>query len=225
MFFSTASRKGSFLFFLFSLLSSLLLFSSETSTALAAPAPVPVPIPDIDDGTLVTRANNIPDKAEVEKLIKPENLHEFNKYAKKGQPPKDKAVYFTGQEQKIINSLVEWAGNQHLTTVRNMWKSDNFFQKGQYKDVDAGTFRSYQKAFSKYYAQLTEGKAYLVFPHDKKPSKSGIFWSVELEEIIKHGKVEEIVWIDQKKIDDKSYKWNEEKKTYWKKGEKKPEGA
>lgn len=217
MLFSASSRKGSFLFFLFSILSTLLLLSSQAPTALAAPVN--------DFGTLVVRDKNIPDKAEVEKLIKPENLHDFSKYAKKGQPAKDKAIYFTGQDQKTINDIVRWANSQQLTSVRDLWKNVNFYQKGQYKGVDKDTFTNFQKAFSKYYAQLTEGKAYLIFPQDKKPSKTGIFYSVELEEIIKHGKVEEIIWIDQNKIHDKGYKWKDEKKSYWKKSEKKPDGA
>lgn len=210
MLYFASSRKGSFLFFLLSILSSLLLLSSQAPTALAHPVN--------DFGTLVVRDNNIPDKAEVETLIKPQNLHDFSKYAKKGEPAKDKAIYFTGQRAQAINDIVRWANGQHLTSVRNIWKSANFYQRGQYKEVDDNTFRDFQKAFSRYYAELTDGKAYLIFPHNQEPSKSGIFYTVELQEIIKHNKVEEIVWIDQNRIHDKDYKWEDEKKTYWKKG-------
>ncbi|RAH48592.1 uncharacterized protein BO95DRAFT_460849 [Aspergillus brunneoviolaceus CBS 621.78] len=91
--------------------------------------------------------------------------------------------FFTGQPEKSINELVKWANGQHLTSVRDIWKNANFFQKGQYKDQTVGT-------------------AYLVFPHDKTPAMTGIFYSVELPEIITHGNVE-IVWIDKNKIHQK----------------------
>lgn len=218
MMFSTFSRKGGAFLFLFSLLSSLLLFSSQSGTALAAPVS--------GFEILVDRGDkDIPSKEEVERLIKPENLHEFDKFAKDKLPGKDKSVFFTGQDKKNIKKIVEWAAKKELTAIRHMWKNDNFYNRGQYKDVDNDTFKKFQEAFSKYYAQKTEGKARLVFPHDKTPKKTGIFWSVELDEIIQHGKVDEIVWIDQGKIDKDDYKWEEEKKIYWKKGDKKPDGA
>ncbi|RAH72610.1 uncharacterized protein BO66DRAFT_436276 [Aspergillus aculeatinus CBS 121060] len=43
--------------------------------------------------------------------------------------------------------------------------------------------------------QNTVGTAYLIFPHDKTPAMTGIFYSVELPETIAHGNVE-IVWIN-----------------------------
>ncbi|PYI34288.1 hypothetical protein BP00DRAFT_306762, partial [Aspergillus indologenus CBS 114.80] len=214
-----ANSNGNFLFFLFSILCSLLLFTSQTPTALAAPVSS---IPSnnnnaLDTLQLAARDKHIPTKAQVEELIQPAHLHEFSQYAKRNQPPKDKAIFFTGQPQKSINELVKWANGQHLTSVRDIWKNANFFQKGQYKEVDAATFTRFQQAFSKYYAQQTTGTAYLVFPHDKTPAKTGIFYSVELPEIIAHGKVDEIIWIDQDKIHDKGYDWKTETKVYWKK--------
>ncbi|KAK2591880.1 hypothetical protein QQS21_010432 [Conoideocrella luteorostrata] len=218
--FFDSSRKGGALFFLFSLLSSLLLLSSQSCTALAAP---------VNDFTAVIARNdkNIPSKDEVEKLIKSKDLKDFEKYAKKHEPGKDKAIFFTGQDGKTINKIVKWATDKDrgLTSVRNIWKSANFYNKGQYKDVSDEDFKKFQKAFSKFYAHETKGKAYLIFPHDKKPAKSGIFWSVELDEIIDHKEVDEIIWLDQNKIDKDDYKWKDEKKIYWKKGEKKPDGA
>ncbi|OAR00767.1 hypothetical protein LLEC1_03996 [Akanthomyces lecanii] len=217
MLLSTSNCKGGALLFLFSLLSSLLLFSSQASTALAAPI----------DGfeTLFVRDKDIPDKAEVEKLVKPENLDDFSKYAKKNEPGKDKSVYFTGQSQQDIAKIVKAAQDHKLTSVRNIWKNANFYTRGQYKEVDDATFREFQKAFSRFYAKRTEGKAYLIFPHDKKPSKDGVFYSTELPEIIDNKKVDEIVWIDQNKLTDKDYKWEDEKKIYWKKGDEKPDPA
>ncbi|ATY59644.1 hypothetical protein A9K55_002268 [Cordyceps militaris] len=209
MLFSASNRKGGALLFLFSLLSSLLLFSSQASTALAAPI----------DGfeTLFIRDKDIPDKAEVEKLIKPENLDGFSKYAKNNEPGKDKAIYFTGQGAQDIAKIVKAAQDHKLTSIRDIWKNPNFHTRGQYKEVDDATFREFQKAFSKFYASRSKGKAYLIFPHDKQPSKDGIFYSIELTEIIENKKVNKIVWIDQNKLTDKNYKWEDEKKIYWEK--------
>lgn len=218
MLFSASNRKGGTLLFLFSILSSLLLFSSQSGTALGAP------VSDFGGFEILdARDNHIPNKEEVEKLI--QDGSDFSKYAKGGKPKKDEATFFTGQDRKTITKLREWAHSQGLTTVRDIWKSDNFFQQKQYKNVDDATFRKFQEAFSKYYAELTEGKAYLIFPHDQKPKTTGVFWSIELEEIINKGQVDEIIWLDQNKMDDKDYKKNDETTVYWKKGDKKPDGA
>ncbi|KID84777.1 hypothetical protein MGU_07927 [Metarhizium guizhouense ARSEF 977] len=218
MMYSTSNRKGGVLLFLFSLLSSLLLFSSQSGTALGAP------VSDLSGLELYPRNKHIPDKNEVVELIR--DGKDFHKYAKEGHPPKNKAAFFTGQNRQMIAKIRDWAKakKQGLTTVRDIWKSDNFYQQGQYKDIDAETFRDFQKAFSRYYAQQAEGTAYLIFPHDQTPKRDGIFWSVELDEIISHGKVDMIIWLDQNKIADEKYHKDNEERIYWKKGEKKPDG-
>ncbi|QPG95293.1 hypothetical protein C2857_000024 [Epichloe festucae Fl1] len=218
MMFSSSGRKSGILVFLFSIFSTLLLFSLHSSTALAAPV-------ESTEALIVTRAKNIPNKEEVLHLIKPENLNDFSKWAKEGEPKKDKAIFFTGQGKKDINKIVSWAKDKKLTSVRQIWKSDNFCQKGEYKEVNDKDFEEFQKAFSKFYAEQSDGTAYLVFPHKSKPKKTGIFWSVELDAIIDKKKVNKIVWIDQNKISDKDYKWEKEEKMYWKKGDSKPDGA
>ncbi|EFY95528.1 hypothetical protein X797_008212 [Metarhizium robertsii] len=219
MMYSTSNRKGGVLLFLFSLLSSLLLFSSQSGTALGAP------VSDLSNLELYPRNKHIPNRNEVVELIR--DGKDFHKYAKEGHPHKDKAAFFTGQNRQTIAKIRDWAKaeKQGLTTVRDIWKSDNFYQQGQYKDIDAETFRDFQKAFSKYYAQQAKGKAYLIFPHDQTPKRDGIFWSVELDEIISHGKVDVIIWLDQNKIDDAKYHQDNEERIYWKKGERKPDGA
>ncbi|GAW13588.1 hypothetical protein ANO14919_029750 [Xylariales sp. No.14919] len=202
----------------FSILSSLLFFSWQSSTILAAPL-------ESRESTniLDVRANLIPTPDQVNELI--EDPSKFADWAKIGEPQIDKAIFFTGQSSQKINQIVSWANSMGLTSVRNIWNSANFYQRGQYKGVDNDTFRNFQKAFSKYYADQTKGTAWLIFPQDSTPAASGIFWSVELDEIINEAKVDKIVWIDQNKITDSSYDWMNEQKLYWQKGEDKPAGA
>ncbi|KAI0468345.1 hypothetical protein F4859DRAFT_491310 [Xylaria cf. heliscus] len=202
----------------FSILSSLLFLSWQSSTILAAP---------LDTGNTINildvRANSIPNKDQVNELIA--DPSKFADWAKIGQPEIDTAIFFTGQGSKQINKIVSWANSVGLTSVRNIWNSANFYQQGQYKDVDAATFKNFQKAFSTYYADQTKGTAWLVFPHDSTPSASGIFWSIELNEIISESKVDQIVWVDQNRITDSSYDWKNEQTIYWQKGQDKPAGA
>ncbi|KAI1119966.1 hypothetical protein F5Y10DRAFT_283661 [Nemania abortiva] len=202
----------------FSILSSLLLFSWQSSTVISAPF---VPKDKID--TLDVRANLIPTPDQVNELIA--DPSKFADWAKIGEPQIDKAIFFTGQKSQQINQIVTWANNAGLTSVRNIWNSANFYQRGQYKGVDDTTFKNFQKAFSKYYADQTKGTAWLIFPQDQTPSASGIFWSIELDEIINEAKVDKIVWIDQNKITDSNYDWMNEQKIYWQKGQDKPAGA
>ncbi|KAG8413079.1 hypothetical protein J3459_015807 [Metarhizium acridum] len=119
-----------------------------------------------------------------------------------------------------------WLKTQsRLTIVRGIWRSEKFYQQSQYKDIDAATFRDLQKAPSKYYTQKAEGKAYLIFPHDQKSKKDGIFWNVKINKIISHGKVDKVIWVDQNKIGDGNDHKKDETRIYWKKGDEKPDCA
>ncbi|KND90008.1 hypothetical protein TOPH_05397 [Tolypocladium ophioglossoides CBS 100239] len=213
MLFSVSSRKGCFLFLL-SILSSLLL-SSQSCTALATPAG------DFET-VIVPHDRDVPTMEDVEQLVKPENVLKFERWASDGQPPKDKAVYYSGQKTQMTNKILNWAKNQGFTSIRDIWKSQNFRDRRQYKGIADDTWRKYQEIFSSFYAIRTEGKAYLIFPHGQKPKGKSIFWQFELTELINQNKVEQIVWINQNRLDDKTYKWQEEKTTYWKKGDPKP---
>ncbi|KAI1802495.1 hypothetical protein F4811DRAFT_572954 [Daldinia bambusicola] len=211
----TTRRGGSSFLFLFSFLGSILLLSWQASTALALPTDT--------FSQLDARAPTIPNKEQVEELI--QDPSKFSSWAKLGEPKIDTAIFFTGQRNKDVNNIVRWANSVGLTSVRNIWNSDNFFQRGQYKDVDGETFKNFQKAFSTYYADQTKGTAYLVFPHGQTPKATGIFWSIELDRIIDNAKVGKIIWIDQSRIDDSSYDWKTEQQVYWEQGNDKPDGA
>ncbi|KAH9909844.1 hypothetical protein F4778DRAFT_775758 [Xylariomycetidae sp. FL2044] len=215
-------RESSSLLFVFSILNSVLLFSYESSNVVAHPLQH-AENPSILDTRAPTP--NIPDPDQVNELIKDNG--KFADYARTGEPREDKSIFFTGQTSSNINKIVAWANGVGLTSVRNIWKSANFYQKGQYDKVDADVFKKFQQGFSKYYATQTKGKAYLVFPHDQTPKSSGIFYSIELEEIIDGGKVDEIIWIDQTRVvpKDSKYDWKTETKTYWKRGQSKPAGG
>jgi hypothetical protein len=198
----------------FSILSSLLFLSWQSSTILAAP---------LDSGinTLNARANKIPTLDQVDDLIA--DPSKFADWAQAEQPVKDKAIFFTGQSGQNINKIVTWANNNGLTSVRNIWNDANFFRKGQYPGISDDKWKNFQKAFSTYYADQTKGTAWLVFPQDQTPSSTGIFYSVELTEIIAKAKVDKIVWIDQTKaLSGEDYDWMNEQKVYWTKGEGKP---
>ncbi|KAI0193869.1 hypothetical protein F4808DRAFT_475177 [Astrocystis sublimbata] len=205
----------------FSILSSILLFSWQSATVLAAPVVGPTTTDTVVQ--LEARANNIPNADQVQGLI--DDPSKFSGWANIGEPQINKAVFFTGQKRQVIGMIRDWANGQGLTTVRDIWKDANFFQRGQYKGISDDTFKEFQKAFSKYYASQTKGTAWLVFPHDQTPSSGGIFWSVELDEIISQAKVDKIVWIDQNQITDSNYDWMNEGKVYWTKGSDKPAGA
>ncbi|TGJ81245.1 hypothetical protein E0Z10_g7528 [Xylaria hypoxylon] len=202
----------------FSILSSILLFSWQSSTILAAPLDSRDSINRLD-----VRVNLIPTPDQVNELIA--DPSKFADWAKIGEPQIDKAIFFTGQKSQQITQIVNWANGVGLTSVRNIWNSANFYQRGQYKGVDDATFKNFQKAFSTYYADQTKGTAWLVFPQDATPAASGIFWSIELDEIISESKVDKIVWVDQNKITDSTYDWMNEPTIYWQKGQDKPAGA
>jgi hypothetical protein len=199
----------------FSIISSLLLLSWQSATGLAAPV-------EPASSALEVRADkNIPTLDQVNELI--EDPSKFSSWAKIGEPQINKAVFFTGQPQKTINQIVTWANGQGLTSVRNIWKSANFYQKGQYPGIADDTWRNFQKAFSTYYADQTKGTAYLIFPQSQTPKGDGIFYSIELDEIISEAKVDKIVWLDQDKaLGPDGYDWANEQKVYWTKGEDKP---
>ncbi|CEJ92132.1 hypothetical protein VHEMI07802 [[Torrubiella] hemipterigena] len=202
--------------FLISLL--LLLFSHAAALA--------VPSSSSGDHCLASRGpkgpTTIPDKATLLKLIESTHNDDFSKFAVANAPGANTAVYFTGQTQPNIKKIVNWAPTHGLTAVRKIWKNPCFHEKGQYDaSIDKATFTKYQEAFSRYYARHTSGTAYLVFPHDQTPA-SGIFYRVELPELIASGKVDKIVWVDQKKIGDPKYDPKTETKVYWKKGDPKP---
>ncbi|KAJ3577076.1 hypothetical protein NPX13_g3492 [Xylaria arbuscula] len=202
----------------FSIVTSLLAFSWQSATVLAAPLDSGAGINALD-----ARAPTIPNADEVRAII--DDSDQASSFAKIGEPQIDKAIFFTGQARQQINQIVTWANSVGLTSVRNIWNSANFYQRGQYKDIDDATFKDFQKAFSKYYADQTKGTAWLVFPQDQTPAQTGIFWSVELDEIISEAKVDKIVWIDQNRITDSTYDWANEQKLYWQKGDDKPAGA
>ncbi|KAI1463481.1 uncharacterized protein F4812DRAFT_463581 [Daldinia caldariorum] len=211
----TAFREGSSFLFFFSFLSSILLLSWQASTALALPT---------DTSSLVdVRALTIPNEEQVDELI--QDPSKFSSWAKLGEPKVDTAIFFTGQSNKNINNIVIWANGVGLTSVRNIWNSDNFVHKGQYPKVSDAKFKDFQRAFSTYYADQTKGTAYLVFPHSQTPKADGIFWSIELERIIDNAKVGKIIWIDQSRIGDSNYDWKTEQKVYWQQGQEKPAGA
>lgn len=166
-------------FFSFSLLSSL------ACTALAGPVALPKDSLDIrtsstDFGHLEDRAEaNIPTWEEAQKLIA--DVSGFSAYAKKGKPEAGKSVFFTCMSKQECTDLGNWAKTQGLTVVGHIWKNGNFQTIGQYKvkgndgkerKPTPPEFRTFQEAFSEYYALASSGKAYFVFPHDSVP-KSG----------------------------------------------------
>lgn len=214
-----SNNKGSFLFLLLSFLSSLLLFSSQIGTALAAPVNSDAAIYEHLD---IRAGRDIPTAAEVQSLIDPKKNDLFAKFAKNGLPPRDKAVFFTGQDPKTIAKIQRAVKANGAVIIRDIWKSDNFSNRKEYKGTNDADFKKFQAAFSTFYARKTSGTAYLIFPHNQRPASNGVFYSVELNRLIEGKQVSQIIWIDQNRIDDANYKFHLERKTYWKSDQPKP---
>lgn len=175
-------------FFSFALLSSL------ACNALAGPVALPKDSLDIrtsstEFGHLGERAEaefghlearveaNVPTWDEAKKLIA--DISGFSAYTKKNKPAADTSVFFTCLSNQDCIKLGKWAATQKLTVVGQIWKNANLQSLGQYKvkgsdgkekKVDQAAFWEFQKAFSKYYATVSSGKAYLVFPHNDIPA-------------------------------------------------------
>lgn len=164
-------------FFSFALLASL------ACTALAGPVALQKDSLDIhtsstDFGHLDDRAEaNVPTWDEAKKLIT--DISGFSTYTKKGKPAADTSVFFTCLSNADCNKLTKWASTQKLTVVGQIWKNGNLQSLGQYKvedsdgkpkKVNPAEFYKFQKAFSEYYATVSSGKAYLVFPHSDMPA-------------------------------------------------------
>lgn len=109
----------------FSIVTSLLAFSWQSATVLAAPLDSQGGIKALD-----ARAPTIPNADEVRDII--EDSDKASSFAKIGEPQIDKAIFFTGQARQQINQIVSWANSVGLTSVRNIWNSANFYQRGQY---------------------------------------------------------------------------------------------
>lgn len=162
----------------FSQVLSSILFSSFVSIALAGPVPnedVGLHGASHDFADLEARAaKNIPTEQEVSELLQVDGYKKFSKFANPGMPAKDTSVFFTGQDGRTCNKIVEWATKTaKLTSIRQIWKSPNLSTRGQYKWMESNDeFASFQKAFSKYFASASEGTAWLLFPHSSKPSSN-----------------------------------------------------
>lgn len=162
---------------------SFALLSSVVCTALAGPVALQKDSLDIrtsstDFGHLDDRGKaNVPTWDEAKKLIT--DISGFSAYTKKAKPAADTSVFFTCLSNADCNKLTKWVTVQKLTVVGQIWKNANFQSLGQYKvigsdgkskKVDSAEFYKFQKAFSEYYATVSSGKAYLVFPHSSTPA-------------------------------------------------------
>lgn len=142
------------------------ILSLFASSVLAGPVAIQESIHTINDYTeLDSRDNNIPTLAEAKELIKTPTG--FSAYVKKGQPAKDKSIFFTCLSKKECSTLGTWAKKEGLVVVANTWKNQNLQSKGQYKGITNDEWGQYLVALSHYYASVSEGKAYLVFPHSE----------------------------------------------------------
>lgn len=132
----SSSKRGA-LFFLLSIFSSLLLFSSISATALATP---------VDDyAALEKREKWIPTNAEIKHFIQGDNFRELSSFANKDQPARDKAIFFTGQDNKAVNKIIRWATDKErgLTGIRNIWRNLNLPARKQYPDTNDADFYQY----------------------------------------------------------------------------------
>ncbi|KAL1968184.1 hypothetical protein VTN77DRAFT_2019 [Rasamsonia byssochlamydoides] len=198
-------RVKSLSIFFFGLLSWILLLSSPSGTALAAP---------VSPGEITARA---PLPAPPKPKPKFPSKSDCENKLKKGQPPENKSIFFTGLNRQAMNQVKSYAISHSLTHVGAVYP-DGFTNVGQYEG--SGTEqRDFQKAFSEVYAEHTSGTAYLMMDYNEKPGKNSIFYSVEFKAMKASGKVDKIVWLD---INNKPADPKTVDKIWWKKGDPDP---
>lgn len=142
------------------------ILSSFANGVLAGPVPVEASIQNADAYTTIeSRDSGIPTLAQAKELIKTPSG--FSAYVKKGQPAKDTSVFFTCLSKKDCSALGKWAKEKGLVVVANTWKNPNLQSRGQYKGITNNEWGQFLVALSQYYASVSSGKAYLVFPRSE----------------------------------------------------------
>lgn len=107
-------------------------------------------------------------------------------------PAKNKAMYFTGlKARKDINAAKKYAEDHDLVHVSQSYPT-SFTNPGEYDGTDEER-RTFQKNFSKLYAEGTEGVAYLLIDDSKSPADDSIFNTVEFPAMRDGAKVSKIL--------------------------------
>jgi hypothetical protein len=198
---------GSLPLLLFSFFGWVLFLSSGASFALAAPTAVET----TEWSDLVARKNPAPPK-----------LADIPNSLAAGQPAANKCLFFTGQDAAGTAAIKAWGATAGLATVGSVWKTGNTFTDKTKYDATKAVFRQFQQDFSRVYAQHTSGTAYLLITPGAKPRSDSIFYSIELEEMIKGGKVDKIIRLDMTADHKGPANPTTITTVYWKKGDPKP---
>ena len=154
-----------------------------------------------------------PNQAKCERAIRP------------GQPPRDKALFYTSIPGRNLRMDVYiYSQVWGLTNVflgPNVWKRGSFPDIGMYQ----GTFeqeRRFVANFNRVFASRASGRVYLMTPAGGELREQSIFWQTEWPAIRDSGLVTEIVRLDLGRVDDTTYDPTRERTLWWRGGNHNP---
>jgi hypothetical protein len=167
-------------------------------------------------------ASAIPLTVSRHQRVTPPSREEIPSYLIPGQPSPNKSIFFTGQSPIDRPAVKEWAAKAGLTSIGAVWQSgDNFLEISNY-NATYEELVQFQLDFSTVFAEYSSGIAYLLIAKGFDPNPDSIFYTIELEALIKSNKVNKIIRLDMKSDLTGPEDWSSVDTVYWKKGDPKP---